>query len=252
MLKVSLVTAVYNGVGTIARTIGSIAAQTHPDIEHVVIDGASLDGTAALVRSIGSRGLKLLSERDAGVYDAFNKGIRLATGDIIGLLNCGDTYFSPDSVSRVVSAFTDPAIRGAYGDVLIVDEADTTLAVRRYNSARFRPEMLAYGIMPAHPTFFVRRSVYEEFGLYDTSYRIAGDFEFVARVFSRAGIQCRYLNEVLVRMPRGGLSTSGPRASWRITREIRRACAANGIPTNYLKLFSRFAMKLPEFLRPGA
>jgi glycosyltransferase involved in cell wall biosynthesis len=252
MLKVSLVTAVYNGVGTVARTIESIAAQTYSEIEHVVVDGASKDGTAALVSSLGSRNLKLISERDTGVYDAFNKGIRLATGDVIGLLNCGDTYFTSESVARVVSAFADSSVRGVYGDVLIVDEQDTSVAVRRYSSARFRPKMLAYGIMPAHPTFFLRRSVYDEFGLYDTSYRIAGDFEFVARVFSKTGIQYRYLQEVLVRMPRGGLSTSGPRASWRITREIRRACAANGIRTNYLKLFSRFAMKLSEFYRPSA
>jgi hypothetical protein len=171
---------------------------------------------------------------------------------VIGFLNCGDTYAAPGVVSRIVAAFADPDIGAAFGDVMIVDEQRRDVAVRRYRSSRFTPAQVSYGIMPAHPTLFLRRAVYQEFGVYDTSYRIAGDFELVARVFARGAVRYSYIDDVLVRMPRGGLSTSGPRASWIITRELRRACAQNGIATNYFKLLARFALKMPEFLRTGA
>jgi glycosyltransferase involved in cell wall biosynthesis len=252
MLKVSIITAVRNGADVIARTVDSIAAQDYPDIEHVVVDGASTDGTADIVRRMGSRNLRLVSERDAGVYDAFNKGLRLATGDIIGYLNAADTYYALDSVSRIAAAFAEPSVDAVFGDVMIVDADATDVAVRRYSSARFSPGRVANGFMPAHPTLFLRRAVYEKFGPYDVSYRIAGDFELVARVFARGGIRYAYLEEVLVRMPRGGISTSGPRATWTITREMRRACAQNAIPTNYFKLLSRLALKAAEFVRPRA
>jgi glycosyltransferase involved in cell wall biosynthesis len=233
MLTVSVVTAVRNGAGTILRTLESIQSQSYPDIEHIVVDGASTDSTLDILRSHGSRNLSLISEKDSGVYDAFNKGVRRATGDVIGFLNCGDTYFSPDVLARIAAGFADPTIDAVFGDVLIVDEHDLEIAVRRYKSSRFRPSMIGYGIMPAHPTLFLRRSVYQKFGEYDASFRIAGDFEFVARVFARGNVSYSCLDEILVRMPRGGLSTSGPRASWTITREIRRACAQNGVSTNY-------------------
>jgi glycosyltransferase involved in cell wall biosynthesis len=251
MLKISIVTAVRNGAAAIIPTLESIREQSYSAIEHVIIDGASTDSTAEIVRSRGSRDLRFLSERDSGVYDAFNKGLRLATGDVIGFLNAGDTYWSTQSVHRIAEAFQDDAIQVAYGDVMIVDGIDTAKPVRRYRSSRFTPDRIAYGWMPAHPTLFMRRAVYDRFGLYDPTYRIAGDFEMVARVFARGGIRSRCIDEILVRMPRGGLSTSGPRASYIITREMHRGCTQNGISTNYLKLVWRFASKLIDYLRPG-
>jgi glycosyltransferase involved in cell wall biosynthesis len=251
MPTVSIITAVRNGASTILSTLQSINEQSHPDIEHVVVDGASTDTTAEIVRTSGLRDLRVISERDSGVYDAFNKGLRLATGEIIGFLNSGDTYWSADSVSRIVAPFADEAMQAVYGDVMIVDQLDTRRPIRRYRSSRFTLERISHGWMPAHPTLFMRRSVYEKFGPYDPSFQIAGDFELVARVFGRGAIRHQFIDEILVRMPHGGLSNKGLSSTYTITREIRRACAKNGIPTNYLKLFSRFGYKLAEYFQPG-
>jgi glycosyltransferase involved in cell wall biosynthesis len=252
MVSISIITAVRNAAAAVPHTLRSIAAQDYPDYEHVVVDGASTDDTVEIVRMSGSRKLNLISERDTGIYDAFNKGVRLARCDVIGFLNAGDTYASPQSLSRIAGAFSDPQIDAVFGDVVIVDAEHPEVVVRRYDSARFSPAQVGYGIMPAHPTLYMRRSVYEKFGLYDASYRIAGDFELVARVFVGGKIRYRRIDEVLVRMPRGGVSTSGPRATYTITREMRRACAQNGISTNYFKLVSRLVRKATEYLRPGA
>jgi glycosyltransferase involved in cell wall biosynthesis len=250
-MKVSIITAVRNGAGTIAATLRSVSEQNHPDIEHVVVDGASSDQTVDIVRAAPTRGLRLLSEPDKGVYDAFNKGLALASGDVIAFLNCGDTYYSSEVVAQVVARFAAAELDAVFGDVIIVDARDTSVAVRHYRSSRFRPSRLAYGFMPAHPTLFLRRAVYERHGGYDPSYRIAGDFEFVARIFGDHSLRYACLPHLLVRMPRGGLSTAGPRSNWIITREMQRACAKNAISTNLLKLMLRFPIKFTEFLAIG-
>jgi glycosyltransferase involved in cell wall biosynthesis len=250
-MRVSVVTAVRNGAATIGATLASVGEQTHPDIEHVVVDGASADRTLDIVRSCAKRPLRVLSEPDRGVYDAFNKGLSLSTGDVIGYLNCGDSYWSRDVVARVAARFSADDVEAVFGDLVIVDSKDTLAPVRRYRSSRFRPSRLAYGFMPAHPTLFLRRQVYERHGGYDASYRIAGDFEFVARVFGPGALRYAYLHEVMVRMPRGGLSTAGPRSNWIITREMKRACDKNAIDTNVLKLMLRFPVKLTEFFAVG-
>lgn len=249
-MKVSVITAVRNGAATIGATLESVAEQAHPDIEHVVIDGASSDQTVEIVRASG-RPLRLLSETDCGVYDAFNKGLALSTGDVIGYLNCGDTYWSRDVVARVAARFATTDVDAVFGDLVIVDPKDPSARVRRYRSSRFRPSRLAYGFMPAHPTLFLRRRVYENYGGYDASYRIAGDFEFVARIFGAGTLRYSCFEDVMVRMPRGGISTAGPQSNWIITREMKRACDKNSIPTNFLKLVLRFPIKLTEFLALG-
>jgi glycosyltransferase involved in cell wall biosynthesis len=250
-MKVSIITAVRNGAGTIAATLRSVSEQSHPDIEHVVVDGASSDQTVDIVRAAPTRELRLLSEPDKGVYDAFNKGLALASGDVIAFLNCGDTYYSSQVLAQVVTRFATAELDAVFGDVIIVDARDTSVAVRHYRSSRFRPSRLAYGFMPAHPTLFLRRAVYERHGGYDPSYRIAGDFEFVARIFGDRTLRYACLPQLLVRMPRGGLSTAGPRSNWIITREMQRACAKNAISTNLLKLMLRFPIKFTEFLAIG-
>lgn len=246
-MKLSVVTAVLNGSRTIVSTLDSVASQTHPDIEHIVIDGASKDDTVNVVRAKGTRVAKLISERDTGVYDAFNKGLRQCTGDVIGFLNCGDTYTSADVLSRIAQEFAASDAEAVYGDVAIVDEVDGR-CIRRYRSSWFTPQRIAYGFMPAHPALFIRRDVYQRFGEYDPSFRIAGDFELVARIFGRGHTKSRYLPEVMVRMPRGGLSTNGIRSNWVITQEMRRACRMNGISSGWLRLCLRFPIKLTEML----
>jgi glycosyltransferase involved in cell wall biosynthesis len=245
---ISIITAVYNGAASIAQTLKSVAGQDHDRIEHIVIDGGSGDSTPAVVRAHGERVARLITEPDGGVYDAFNKGLRVATGDAVAYLNCGDTYISSAVVSGMARELSHDGVQAAFGDVSIVDVDDATREVRRYSSRRFTPERMSYGLMPAHPTLFLRREVYEAVGEYDTQFRIAGDFELCLRAFARRNTPFRYVAEPLVRMPRGGLSNNGWRSKLEITREMRRACAMNGVRTNYAKLCLRFPLKILELV----
>lgn len=250
-VKVSIITAVRNGEREIRETLASVAEQDYRYIEHVVIDGASSDGTADVVRREGRRVARLLSEPDRGVYDAFNKGLVLATGDVIGYLNAGDVYQDAGAVSRIAEQFRHAQVEAAFGDVVITEPGRPQVVVRRYRSGSFRPSRLGWGFMPAHPTLFVRREAYARCGSYDPTYHIAGDFEFCIRLFAMHKVRYSYLPEVLVRMPRGGLSNSGWRSTWTITREMHRACRVHGVPTSYARLFARFPVKLLEVLRRG-
>lgn len=250
-MRVSIITAVRNGARDIAATLASVAGQDHPDIEHIVVDGASTDDTVEVVRREGRHVAQLLSEPDQGVYDAFNKGLRLATGDVVGYLNAGDTYCSPGAVRRIAGEFARGDIEATFADVLIVDPADPARVLRHYRSGSFSPSRLAWGFMPAHPTLFIRRSTYAHCGDYDASYRIAGDFDLCVRLFARAGIRYSYIPEALVRMPRGGLSNSGWRSVRTITEEMRRSCRAHGVPTSYAQLLARLPLKLLEVVRRG-
>lgn len=243
--SVSVITAVRNGSGVLRATLDSVANQSYSNIEHIVVDGASTDGTIEIVRQAGKRVAVLVSEPDQGVYDAFNKGLRLATGDVVAYLNAGDTYVGADAVAALMENFLDKTVGASFADVGITDPADGRV-LRHYRSSRFRPAMIPYGFMPAHPTLFVRREVYGRVGGYDPSFRIGGDFEFVARAFGRFGIRYRYVPRMLVRMPRGGLSTAGWRTNLLITREMYRACRMNGITTGWMQLSLRFPIKLTE------
>jgi glycosyltransferase involved in cell wall biosynthesis len=246
-LKISIITAVYNGGRSIAATLRSVAEQDYADIEHIVIDGASSDDTVATVRSNGGRVAQLVSEPDKGVYDAFNKGLRRATGDAIGFLNCGDTYLSRGVISRVAKELSVPGTEAVFGDLLIVSDRGASQVVRRYNSRRFRPGLMGYGLMPAHPTLFLRREVYQRVGEYDTQFPIAGDFELCLRVFKPNTVRYRHIPEPLVNMPRGGLSNRGWRSTWQSTLEMHRACALDGVRTNWAKLSLRIPLKIMEY-----
>jgi glycosyltransferase involved in cell wall biosynthesis len=245
-LKISIITAVYNGGAAIAETLSSVADQDYSDIEHIVIDGGSSDDTVAAVRSKGHRVAQLISEPDNGVYDAFNKGLRLATGSAIGFLNCGDTYLSSSAVSRIAGELSVSGTEAVFGDLLIVNAERQAEVVRRYSSKRFSPKMMRYGLMPAHPTLFLRREVYQRVGEYETQFGIAGDFELCLRVFALNTVRYRYIPEPLVRMPRGGLSNRGWRSTLQITREMRRACELDGVRTNWARLNLRIPLKIME------
>jgi glycosyltransferase involved in cell wall biosynthesis len=247
-MRVTIITAVYNGARSISTTLKSVARQDYGAIEHIIVDGASTDDTVEVIRSNDERGALLISEPDAGVYDAFNKGLRRATGDVVAFLNAGDSYESPGAVSKVIAEFSVPGTQAVFADVLIVDANDEARIVRRYSSKRFSPRAMTYGLMPAHPSLFLRREIYQRVGEYDTRFRIAGDFELCLRVFAKLSVQYRYIPEALVRMPRGGLSNSGWRSKWLITREMGRACALNGLRTNLIKLCMRFPLKVLELI----
>jgi glycosyltransferase involved in cell wall biosynthesis len=249
-MKVSIITAVLDGADSIGLTLDSVAQQDYPDIEHVIADGGSRDGTAEIARSHRSTRTRILSGRDSGVYSAFNKGLHAATGDVIAYLSSGDCYADSGSVSRMMRTLRTADVDAVFADVLIVDAGRDFRVVRRYRSKRFKPSAMAYGFMPAHPTLFLRRRVYDELGDYDTGYRIAGDYEFCVRAFVIRRITYRYVPEPLVRMPRGGLSNRGWRSKMAITKEMLRACRLNGVRTNWLKISLRIPIKLGELVLP--
>lgn len=247
-MKVSIITAARNARDTIGATIASVLRQSYSPIEYIVVDGLSTDGTLEVIAQHRQSLSALVVERDKGVYEAFNKGLRRATGDIIGFLNADDVFADDFVVQTIVDRFVHTGVDATFGDMIYLDAASRSKVTRKYNSASFRPQRIAYGFMPAHPTLYLKRAVYERFGEYDESYRIAGDFELVARIFGRQAIGYAHIPRVLVAMGSGGLSTRGITSKWVITKEMRRACAQNGIPTNYLKLLCRAPVKLLELL----
>ena len=246
-MKVTIVTACYNAESTIADTLQSVAKQTCDDLEHIVIDGASTDRTLDVVKQHALRTAHVRSEPDRGVYDAMNKGLAVASGDVIGFLNADDVYADQHVLSRVMTVMEREGLDALLGDVEFFKPDNPTRTLRRYRSAQFRPGRIAWGWMPAHPALFLHRRVYERFGLFRTDYRIAGDFEYCARIFRDNTLVYRSLPETLVRMRTGGISTGGWRNTVLLNREVLRACRENGIDTNMLKIFSKYPAKMLEF-----
>ena len=247
-MKISIITVAYNAAHTIVDTLESVVAQTHPDVEHIVVDGASTDGTLEIVKSHGQHVTRMISEPDQGIYDAMNKGLGLATGDVIGFLNADDVYADDGVLARVSAIMEREKLDALFGDAEFVSPGRPDQPLRRYRSERFRPERIAWGWMPAHPALFLKRNVYERFGKFRTDYRIAGDFELVARMFHGGTLTYRHMPEVLVRMRTGGISTGGWRNTLLLNQEVLRACRENGIATSLPKILSKYPAKLLEFL----
>ena len=246
-MKFSIITVCYNSAQTIEDTLRSVAAQAWPDIEHIIVDGASKDGTLGIIERYRQSISRVISEPDHGIYDAMNKGVHAATGDVIGFLNADDFYAHADVLGDVAKLMNREHLDALFGNVEFFRPEKPTLAVRRYSSARFRPERIAWGLMPAHPALFLRREVFQRVGPFRTDYRIAGDFEFIARAFGKNTLRYRHLPEVLVRMRTGGISTGGWRNTLLLNREVLRACRENGIQTNMLKILSKYPAKLLEY-----
>ncbi len=248
-MKISVITVTRNNAQTIRATLDSVAAQDHPDVQHIVIDGASTDGTPALVRAHGARVDTLVSEPDQGIYDAMNKGIRHATGEVIAFLNADDVYAHATVLSHVAAQLRVPELDMVLGDVAFFRPEQPTLSIRRYRSATFSPARLAWGWMPAHPAMFVRTRLFQEVGPFRIDYRIAGDYEWIVRAFKT--VQPRYIHtpQVLVHMLTGGASTSGWRSTLRLNREVLRALRANGVASNWLMVLSKYPLKLLEYVR---
>jgi glycosyltransferase len=248
-LTVSVITAVRNGVDVVGRTIDSVKEQTFPRIEHVVVDGASTDGTTQYLSDRRSEFQIFQSRPDSGVYDAFNNGLALATGDIVGFLNAGDVFTDNHSLENIVSCFRDNSVDAVFGDVAMISKTDLTKVIRLYRSNDFQPKLMRYGFMPAHPTVYLRRSIYEALGKYDTSYKIAGDFEYLLRVFLKHRARFTYIPRILVKMPIGGLSNRGWRSKWQITMEMKTACLRNQVKTSLFLLCLRLPIKTYEQVR---
>lgn len=246
-LTISVVTAVFNRVDTVGEALTSVAAQTWPHVEHIVIDGASTDGTLMKLRSMQEGLAVLVSEPDRGIYEALNKGIRLASGDVVGFLHADDLYESRDVLSQIAQAFEDPAVDAIYGDLVYTRQSDPSRVVRYWRAGPFKPGCLAAGWMPPHPTFYVRRSVYQRLGMFDTAYRISADYDTVLRFLGRGGVMPRYLPQVLVRMRLGGISNRSLGALLLKSQEDLLAMRRNGIGGLGALMRKNF-VKLPQFV----
>lgn len=248
MTRISIITVARNAAATIAEAVGSVQMQTYPHVEQLVIDGASSDATVEIARVNARTDVRLLSEPDRGLYDAMNKGVRLAQGEIIGFLNADDRYADPGVLERIVGIMEREGLDAAFGDVAFFRPEQPERWIRRYRSNHFHPDRIAWGWMPAHPALFIRKKVFDQVGLFKTDYKIAGDFEFVARAFHGRTIRYRHLPEVLVEMRTGGISTGGWRSTLLLNREVLRACKENGIRTSLPRILSKYPAKLLEFL----
>ena len=248
-MQISIVTAVFNRADTIADALRSIEAQSYRSVEHIIQDGGSTDGTLEVIRQFSASSRRLVSEPDSGIYDAINKGIFRASGDIIGLMH-SDDFFADDLVlQKIAEAFRDPEVDGAYGDLDYVSSSNTDKIVRRWRSGPYRPDLLKRGWMPPHPTLYLRREVFDRWGLYDTSMRIAADYEAMLRYLVKGDIRLAYIPEVLVKMRVGGESN---RSLSRILRKSRedyialRRHGVGGIPTLLAKNLSKLEQFLPS------
>jgi glycosyltransferase involved in cell wall biosynthesis len=249
-LKVSIITVCYNSGETIRDAIESVIAQDYADIEYIVVDGGSTDNTLAIIEEYRTSISVLISEADRGIYDAMNKGVALATGDVVGLLNSDDFYESRHAISTVVAAFNSaPAADVVFGDVVFVAADDLTRVTRYYSSETFKPWKLRFGWMPPHPATFVRNQVYKRFGGYSLKYKISSDYEIFVRWLLVNKLNYSRIDKVLVRMRAGGASTAGIKSSIRLNKEIVRACRENGIYTNIFMVLFKIPFKLLELLR---
>ena len=247
-MKVSVITVSFNSARTIGDTLASVAAQTHPDIEHLVIDGASSDGTAGIVRRLGTRVTRLVSEPDKGIYDAMNKGLALATGDLVGFLNADDLYADDGAVGAIVEAANRSGAKVLYGDLVYVRANNLQSTVRVWRSKPFVPNGLRLGWMPPHPTLYVQRETINALGGFNTAYRIAADYDFVLRCFGNRHMSTCYLPRVLVKMRLGGASNHSLGALWRKSREDLQALRANAVG-GLVTLLCKNVRKLPQFIR---
>jgi glycosyltransferase involved in cell wall biosynthesis len=247
-LRVSILTVVYNGAATIRHSIDSVLAQDYPDIEYIIVDGNSKDGTQDIVRSYGNKIARFLSEPDAGIYDAMNKGIQLATGDVIGILNADDFYAYPSVVSEVAGVLAASNADASYGDLEYIDANDATVVRRKWVSGAYKVGAFLNGWMPPHPTFFVRKEVYNTHGLFRLDLGSAADYELMLRFVHRENIKLAYLPKVLVKMRSGGVSNSTLKNRIAANRNDRLAWKINNLKPRFYTLWLKPLRKIIQFI----
>jgi glycosyltransferase involved in cell wall biosynthesis len=247
-LKVSIITVVYNRHDTIAEAIESVLQQTYADIEYIVVDGASTDGTVSIIQQYADRISKFVSETDGGLYDALNKGITMATGEIIGFLHADDTFLNPNVVSLIAAAFENQGTDSVYADLVYVDRLRVTKAVRNWKSGSFKRSNFIYGWMPPHPTFFVKREIYQRLGLYNTTFKSAADYELMLRYLYKHNISTTYIPEYLVKMRMGGKSNLSFKNRINANREDYQAWLLNDIKPKFYTRYLKPLRKLIQFV----
>ena len=249
-MTILLITATYNSGKTVEDTLRSVLAQTYKEIDYWVVDGGSKDDTMDIVRKyeplFGGR-LHWISEPDRGIYDAMNKGISHSTGDVVGILNSDDHFTSNDVLERVAAEMqADNTLDAVYGDIHFIKDGAPDRIVRYYSSKPFRPFWLRFGFMPAHPSFYARREVFEKHGLYSLDYKIAADYDMMVRLFLKHRIKAKYMPMDFVTMLMGGLSTKGVRSRVVLVSEDVKACLTYGFYTNRFMISLKFLYKIFE------
>jgi glycosyltransferase len=246
-MTISIITATYNSAATVRDTLECIAQQDYSSVEHIIVDGLSKDDTLRIVSEFPHVS-KVISEKDKGIYDAMNKGVQLATGDVIGILNSDDFYCHPKVLSNVMKVFADPSVDAVYGDLHYVHQHDTQKVTRRWKAGRFNPNNFYYGWMPPHPAFFVRKKVYEQAGLFNISLRSAADYELMLRVLVKHKMKAAYLPEVLVKMRAGGMSNATLKNRLRANREDRQAWELNQLKPYFFTTWLKPVRKIFQFI----
>ena len=247
-MKISVVTVVFNGEKTIRETIESVLSQDYANVEYIVVDGNSTDSTVRIVKSYGDRVAKFVSEQDQGIYDAMNKGIQFATGDIIGLLNADDLFARSDILSQVVAAFQRSGADAVYGDLQYFD-GTTDRVTREWRSGNYRPGLFLWGWMPPHPTFFIRRGWYQKYGGFRLDMGTAADYELMLRMVHKRGAKLAYVQQVLVRMRTGGVSNVSLKNRLVANRNDARAWKINRISPYPITVLLKPFRKILQFIR---
>ena len=248
MLKVSVITACYNSASTIRDTLDSVVKQDYPNIEYIIVDGVSTDNTLDIVKSYGNAISKISCEKDKGIYFALNKGISMASGDIIAILHSDDFYTHNKVISKMVTLFDKSNCEIAYADLQYVKYENTDTIVRHWKSGTYSDGMFLNGWMPPHPTLFVKKTIYDKLGLFNTSLHSAADYEFMLRVIHKNGIQPAYLPEVIVKMRTGGKSNRSLKNRIIANKEDRKAWEINGLEPNWYTLYIKPFRKITQWI----
>ncbi len=245
-MKCSIITVAYNARQTLPNTLESFQSQTYVDKQQIVVDGGSGDGTATYLQSADLDNVLWSSESDNGIYDAMNKGIHRSDGDVVGILNADDVFHDDQVIDHVISYFRDnPDLDAVYGDVVFKKNDKIW---RHYSAKEWYPERLGWGFMPPHPGLFLRKKLFDQFGLYKTDYSIAADYELIIRLLWKHRVKSSYLPIVTTTMSLGGVSTRNLNSNIILNKEILRACRENGLSTNYLKIYSKYLFKWRELI----
>jgi glycosyltransferase involved in cell wall biosynthesis len=241
MKKITIITVCRNSAATIKDTLESVASQSFKNLEHIIIDGGSVDGTLAVINEWKKHPVRLISEPDKGMYDAMNKGLRLATGDIIGILNSDDLYYDDHVLENVSAVMDDASVDACYADLIYVDKNNLNKIVRYWKSSDFKKKLFSRGWMPPHPTFFTRRLIYEKYGVFDLNYPLAADVELLARFLERFQIKSVYIPKIFVKMRFGGVSNNSVMNIIKQNIAIYKACKQNDVK---MCLFSFLVAKI--------
>jgi len=248
-MKITIITATYHSEATIEACMASVLGQVHPDLEYLILDGGSKDGTLSKIGQCKDSRVRVISEPDGGIYDALNKGIAMATGEVIGFVHSDDFLAGPDCLSNMVQLFLSQKVDGIYGDLHYVDASKTERIVRNWKSRPFHPGLLGSGWMPAHPTLFLRKEVYDKHGVFNLEFKIAADYDMMLRIFKDDTLRFAYLPQVITKMRLGGASNGSLKSVIRKTREDYRAMKNNNLPNPLFTICAKNLSKIPQFFK---